>query len=214
MVTVSWAYIGIANRNSKHMTGRQKFLKAVYPVFTGFKNLFGKSVAVLTNEKNVQPSESFYHMAIHLNDGAELRFEQLKGKKVLLVNTASNCGYTAQYELLEQLSKRFADKLVIIGFPANDFSEQEKGSDEEIALFCKENYGVSFPLAKKASVVKGPDQQEVFQWLTDKKRNGWNGKQPTWNFSKYLVSEDGVLLKYFDPAISPLSETIIKLIGP
>ena len=195
------------------MTARQKFLKAVYPVLTGYKKLFGKRVTFIVNEKKVQPPESFYHLSVHLNDGAELRLEQLKGKKVLLVNTASDCGYTAQYELLEKLAKRFADKLVIVAFPANDFNEQERGSDEEIARFCQSNFGVNFPLAKKASVVKGPGQQEVFQWLTDKKRNGWNDKQPSWNFSKYLVSEQGVLLSYFDPAISPLSETVIKSIG-
>jgi len=101
---------------------------------------------------------------------------------------------------------------VIIGFPANDFKEQEKGSDEEIAQFCKLNYGVDFPLAKKGTVIKGNNQQRVFQWLSDKSKNGWNDKQPSWNFSKYLINEQGILMNYFDPAISPLSGEVKKAI--
>ena len=97
---------------------------------------------------------------------------------------------------------------MVIGFPANDFKEQEKGNDEDIAQFCKMNFGVTFPLVRKSTVIKGRDQQEVFQWLTDKTKNGWNSKQPSWNFSKYLVNEMGTLTNYFDPAIPPLSEAI------
>ena len=131
----------------------------------------------------------------------------------MLVNTASDCGYTNQYDDLQKLHETLHDKLMVIGFPANDFKEQEKGNDEEIAQFCKINFGVTFPLAKKNSVKKGKDQQEVFRWLTDKSRNGWNNKQPSWNFSKYLVDEHGILTNYFDPAISPRSEQMIKEVG-
>jgi glutathione peroxidase len=203
-----WGYVEIVNLNTSHMTLRQKFLKAVYPVFTSYKKLFGKDTRVLSNNKNVKPPESFYDLSIKLNNGQEFRFDALKGKKVLLVNTASDCGFTAQYEDLEKLYEQDKDKLIIIGFPANDFKEQEKGSDEQIAQFCKLNFGVTFPLATKNSVIKGSSQQQVFRWLTDRAKNGWNDKQPSWNFSKYLVNEQGTLTNYFDPAISPLSKEI------
>jgi glutathione peroxidase len=129
---------------------------------------------------------------------------------VLLVNTASNCGFTNQYDDLQKLHEQFPNELVILGFPANDFKEQEKGNDEEIAQFCKINFGVTFQLMKKSSVVKAPDQNEVFRWLTDSTKNGWNSKQPSWNFSKYLINEEGVLINYFDPSVSPLSEEVIS----
>ena len=93
---------------------------------------------------------------------------------------------------------------------SNDFKEQEKGSDEEIAQFCQVNFGVTFPLMKKSSVVKSETQNEVFKWLTDSTKNGWNGKQPSWNFSKYLVNEEGILTHYFDPSVSPTSEQVLK----
>jgi glutathione peroxidase len=146
------------------------------------------------------------------NSGTTFSFEQLKGKKVLLVNTASDCGYTGQYEELQQLHQRFQNKLVILGFPANDFKEQEKGSDAEIAEFCKINYGVTFPLMKKSTVVKGAAQNPVFRWLSDASQNGWNNQAPKWNFSKYLVDENGVLTNYFDPGVSPLSKEVTDTI--
>lgn len=163
---------------------------------------------MLTNEKT-QPPVSFYSLKATLGNGGEFDFTQLKGKKVLLVNTASNCGYTNQYDDLQKLNEQFHNKLVILGFPANDFKEQEKGNDEEIAQFCKINFGVTFPLMKKSSVIRDADQNEVFKWLTDSTRNGWNRKQPSWNFSKYLINEEGVLIKYFDPSVSPLSEEVV-----
>lgn len=135
-----------------------------------------------------------------------------KGKKILFVNTASDCGYTDQYDALQKLYEDNKDKLMIIGFPANDFKEQEKGTDEEIAQFCKINYGVTFPLVKKTSVIPGHDQHPVFQWLSDKTKNGWTNKKPSWNFSKYLVNEDGILTNYFDPSISPTSREVVAAI--
>ena len=201
-------WVEIVNLNSRAMTGRQKILKAVYPLFTGYRRLFGKNTKELVNKKNVQPIQSFYDLSVPLNNGEKLNFSSLKGRKVMLVNTASDCGYTAQYDDLEKLYEQNKSGLVIIGFPANDFKEQEKGSDEEIAQFCKVNFGVTFPLAKKGSVIKGKDQQIIFQWLTDRNKNGWNEKSPSWNFSKYLVNEQGVLTHYFDPAISPMSDEV------
>ena len=170
-----------------------------------------KRKKILQNRNSVRPLRSFYSLSAPLNNNTELNFDSLKGKKVLLVNTASDCGYTNQYDDLQKLFETTKDKLIVIGFPANDFKEQEKGNDEEIAQFCKINFGVTFPLAKKSSV-KGENQNEIFKWLSDKNKNGWNNKQPSWNFSKYLVNEQGLLTHYFDPAISPLSEEVKKAI--
>jgi glutathione peroxidase len=113
---------------------------------------------------------------------------------------------------LEELYKKFTGKLVVLGFPANDFKQQETGSDKDIASFCKMNYGVSFPLMKKSQVIKGPDQNAVFNWLSDAGKNGWNNQAPLWNFSKYLVDEQGVLTHYFDPSVSPLSVEMLAAI--
>jgi glutathione peroxidase len=212
LIIVFWGYVEIVNRNSKNMTYRQKVLKAVYPAFMWYNKLTGRKSKVLDNDKQAAPPQSLYSLSVQLNTGNMLRFDSLKGKKILIVNTASNCGYTNQYEDLEKLHEKYKDKLAIIGFPANDFKEQEKGTDEEIAQFCKLNYGVLFPLAKKSTVIKNEKQNEVFKWLTDKSKNGWNEKQPSWNFSKYLVDENGALIKYFDPAVSPMSDEVLKAI--
>jgi len=155
---------------------------------------------------------SFYSLSDTAIDGNKFNFSALKGKKVLLVNTASDCGYTGQYEELQKLSDKFKGKLVVIGFPANDFKEQEKGTDEEIAKFCKLNYGIDFLLMKKSTVVKGASQNSVFKWLTEPAQNGWNEQQPVWNFSKYLVDENGRLINYFSPSIPPLDKELTNAI--
>jgi glutathione peroxidase len=192
------------------MTPRQKILKWFYPLFVGFKKW--KAKKMLLNKNNIQSPVSIYNLSVELNNGKLLPFEQLKGKKVLLVNTASDCGYTNQYADLQKLQQHSREELTIIAFPANDFKEQEKGSDEEIAKFCQVNFGVSFPLAKKSSVRKGPGQNAVFAWLTSKDKNGWNEQAPTWNFSKYLIDEEGRLAAYFDPAVEPLSQEMLNAI--
>lgn len=203
-------YVEIVNRNTKNMTYRQKVLKAVYPALMWFTKLTGKNVSKLAGNK--QPPVSFHSLKGLLNDGSTLDFATLKGKKVLLVNTASDCGYTNQYEALQQLYEQHKDKVVVLGFPANDFKEQEKGSDAAIQEFCRKNYGVSFPLMQKSSVVRSPQQNIIYQWLTDSAKNGWNNKMPSWNFSKYLVDENGVLTNYFDPSVSPTSVDVVKAI--
>ncbi|HYE53405.1 MAG TPA: glutathione peroxidase [Chitinophagaceae bacterium] len=195
------------------MNIRQKFLKAIYPILIAWGKLSGRRSTVLDNTKQALPKRSFYNLTVQLNNGSQLKLEAARGKKVLLVNTASNCGYTGQYDDLQKLHEQFGDKLLIIGFPANDFKEQEKGSDAEIAEFCRINFGVTFPLAKKSTVVKSNDQNEIFKWLTNKNENGWNTQPPTWNFSKYLVNEEGVLTHYFDPAVSPVSDEVVKAIA-
>ncbi|HEV8285410.1 MAG TPA: glutathione peroxidase [Chitinophagaceae bacterium] len=190
------------------MTLRQTILKIIYPLWMLYNKLSGRRSKILKNERNNAPLQSFYNLSAQLNNGIQLRFDSLKGKKVLLVNTASDCGYTNQYGDLQKLYEKYNDKLIVIGFPANDFKKQEKGSDEEIAQFCQENFGITFPIATKASVIKENQQQKVFQWLTDKTKNGWNNKQPSWNFSKYLVDQHGILTRYFDPSVSPLSDEV------
>ncbi|UOR06012.1 glutathione peroxidase [Hymenobacter aerilatus] len=182
-------------------------MKFLYPLIMRLSKSSSKG-KVLTSKQQAGAPVSFYSLAGLRNNGQRLPFEELKGKKVLLVNTASNCGYTNQYAELQQLSEQFADELVILGFPANDFAEQEKADDKTIEQFCQVNFGVSFPLMQKSVVVKTPAQNPVYQWLSQARQNGWNEQAPDWNFSKYLVSEDGHLLGYFGPAVSPLSEDV------
>jgi glutathione peroxidase len=205
-------YVAIANRNSKNMTYRQKVLKAAYPALMWFNKITGKKAKVMENTEGVTTLRSLHNLSVHLNDGTELPLGSFKGKKVLLVNTASNCGYTNQYDDLQKLYEGHKDKLMILAFPANDFKEQEKGTDKEIAEFCKVNYGITFPLAAKSSVIKGKQQNDIFKWLSDETLNGWNDQEPTWNFCKYLVDEDGKLIKFFDTGVSPLSAEVKEAI--
>lgn len=193
------------------MTLRQKVLQIVYPFLIKLGKLKG-GTQVAINKKNIKAMAPFYELNVRLNNNSPINFNSLRGKKVLLVNTASNCGYTNQYAELEQLYEQNKERLVIIGFPANDFKEQEKGTDEEIAQFCQLNFGVTFPLAKKSSVVKSAQQHSVFQWLSHKELNGWNDREPNWNFSKYLVNEEGVLTHFFDPTVSPLSKEVLSAV--
>jgi glutathione peroxidase len=202
-----WSYVEIVNRNSINMTARQKFLKAVYPMWMWFAGKKGMNNKNLSGDKMI-PATSFYSLKDTAIDGSAFDFEKLKGKKIMLVNTASDCGYTGQYDDLQKLSEQYKDKLVVIGFPANDFKEQEKGTDEEIAMFCKKNFGVSFPLMKKSSVIKGTNQSKIFEWLTDSTKNGWNNQQPSWNFCKFIVDEQGRLTNFFGSTIEPFGEEI------
>lgn len=199
----------------KDMTWRQSLLKTFYPIIMLPGKLLGGSSKGLLNKKQMQPVSSFYQLQVTLNNGTTVSLETLKGKKVLLVNTASDCGYTGQYAELETLYKLYKDKgLVVIGFPANDFKQQEQRDDAAIAEFCKVNYGVSFLLAKKSSVIKGAEQNPVFQWLSSASLNGWNEQEPTWNFCKYIVDENGVLEAFFPQGVSPMDQSVIKYVRP
>lgn len=193
------------------MTIRQRIMKLLYPVLMKLTKATGKNSLILQN-KNDQPMSSIYDLSVQLNNGKTVSLEQFRGKKLLLVNTASNCGYTNQYEALQELYGKYPGKLEIIGFPANDFHEQEKGTDDEIAQFCKVNFGVTFPLVKKSVVVPSDNQHPVYRWLTNKQENGWNEQAPTWNFSKYLLDEQGHLTNYFDPSVSPLSKEVVSAV--
>lgn len=155
---------------------------------------------------------SFYEFEVTDIDGNPFSFNQLKGKKVMIVNVASKCGFTPQYEQLEALYQKYKDQnFVIIGFPANNFKEQEPGSNEEIKSFCTLTYGVTFPMMDKISV-KGDDMAPLYQWLTDKDLNGESNSSVKWNFQKYLINENGILVDVVNPWVSPDTTKIIKWI--
>jgi glutathione peroxidase len=185
---------------------RQKTMVNLYPLIMKAMRLFGRNAEVLVNKKGAMPAQPIYDLSVALNNGQALPLHTLKGRNILLVNTASNCGYTGQYAELQQLQDAYKESLVVIGFPANDFKEQEQAGDEAIAQFCQLNFGVTFPLARKSSVVAGGEQNSIYQWLSQPAKNGWNSQAPQWNFSKYLVNRAGVLTHYFGPAVSPLGK--------
>ena len=159
-----------------------------------------------TSSTNTNAS-SIYDFKVESLEGGTIDFATFKGKKILVVNTASKCGYTPQYEELETLYKKYQDKLVIVGFPANNFGGQEPGTNIEIKEFCKKNYGVSFPMAAKVSV-KGNDIAPIYKWLCDKSLNGVLDADVKWNFSKFLLDEKGNLVAKYDSGVKPMSEEI------
>jgi len=151
---------------------------------------------------------SIYDFKVAGLDGKEIDFSKFKGKKVLVVNTASECGYTPQYADLQKLYDKYQNKLVIVGFPANNFGGQEPGSNDQISSFCKKNYGVTFPMAAKVSV-KGDDAAPLFKYLTEEaKKMGTPDPVVKWNFTKFLIDENGKLVKVFPSKVSPMSEEI------
>jgi glutathione peroxidase len=156
--------------------------------------------------------KSFYDFKVKDIDGKDFDLSSLKGKKVLVVNTASKCGNTPQYADLEKLYKEYKNqKLVIIGFPANNFGKQEPGTNEEIAEFCTKNYGVTFPMMSKISV-KGDDMDPLYKWLTSKSQNGVMDSEVTWNFQKYLIDENGKLVDVVAPKVKVDTEKILSWI--
>jgi len=152
-------------------------------------------------------SQGFYDLKAELINGDIASFESYKGKKVLIVNTASKCGFTPQYDGLQKLYDKNKENLVILGFPSNQFGAQEPGSNKEVAEFCRLNYGVEFPMFEKVDV-KGDQQHPVFKWLSNPEQNGWNKDVPGWNFSKYMVDENGQLIRFFNSFVSPDSNEI------
>jgi glutathione peroxidase len=161
---------------------------------------------------NAQVPHTFYDFKVTAIDGKEFNFSTLKGKKVMIVNTASKCGNTPQYADLEKLFKTYGgDKFVIIGFPANNFLWQEPGTNSEIQEFCTRNYGVTFPMMAKISV-KGKDIHPLYQWLTKKEFNGVMDSDVKWNFQKYLIDENGQIAKVIPPKTSPLDDEIVNWI--
>lgn len=163
------------------------------------------------SQDNSDVPASIYDFKVEGLTGDVIDFSEFKGKKILIVNTASKCGLTPQYEDLEALYQKYKDKLVIVGFPANNFLKQEPGNDDEIAAFCKKNYGVSFPMASKISV-KGKTMAPIYKWLTNKDYNKLENSSVSWNFQKYLLDEQGNLIGVFSPRTKPMDEDIIEAI--
>ncbi|WP_076550294.1 glutathione peroxidase [Chryseobacterium ureilyticum] len=153
--------------------------------------------------------KTIYDFKVESLDGKEINFADFKGKKILIVNTASECGFTPQYADLEKLYEEYKDKLVIVGFPANNFGGQEPGTNAEIGTFCQKNYGVTFPMAAKVSV-KGDDTAPIFKYLTEKDLNGIKNSTILWNFTKFLIDENGKLIDSYVSTTKPTSESITK----
>lgn len=180
-------------------------------------NAQSKPVAVNTNNSNTMTTiiqgESVHQFKVTDLYGKEFDFASLKGKKILIVNTASECGLTPQYKDLESIYSKYKDKnFVVIGFPANNFGGQEPGSNQEIAKFCQMNYGVSFPMMGKISV-KGNDMHPLYQFLTQKSKNGLQDSEVEWNFQKYLLDENGYLVKVLSPRVLPTDDAIVSWIN-
>ncbi len=175
---------------------------ALFSILFFWNSLFSK------RKVSVQHKTIYDFNVASINAGS-INFADFKGKKILIVNTASKCGFTPQYEDLEMLYKKYKDHLVIIGFPANDFFFQELKSNKHIAEFCKKNYGVSFPMAAKISV-KGKDRAAIYNWLCNKSENGVMNAKVPWNFNKFLIDENGKLVAHFKSKVKPMSEEIIS----
>jgi glutathione peroxidase len=168
---------------------------------------YDKSYANTSDMVKTNEMTSIHTFKVEALDGTTINFADFKGKKILIVNTASECGYTPQYKELEALYQKFKDKLVIVGFPANNFGGQEPGTNTEIKAFCQQNYGVTFPMAAKISV-KGDDAAPIYQWLCTKTENGVLDAEIKWNFNKFLLDENGNMIAYFPSKVTPMSEQI------
>lgn len=193
------------------MTATQSFKKTFYPALKAVGKWFGVNGKSLENSQDIIPNQPIYSLTTHSNLGELISLHTFKNRYLLIANTASDCGYTAQYAELQTLQDSYSGKVQVLAFPANDFANQESGSDEEIADFCGVNFGVKFPVMMKSSV-KGEAKNDIFKWLTDRSLNGWNTREPSWNFCKYLIDPQGKLLGVFESAISPLDTQITKLI--
>lgn len=167
--------------------------------------------AATTKKRGHTAGKSIYDFRMKTLDGGELSLSKFKGKKMLIVNVASECGYTPQYAGLQKLHETYGSKVAVIAFPANNFGGQEPGSSAEIKSFCSKNYGVTFQMMEKISV-KGQDMHPLYRWLSDKNENGSCNNAPTWNFCKYLVDENGNVLRFFDSKVEPMSKELTQLL--
>lgn len=156
--------------------------------------------------------DSIHAFSVESIEGGNISFAGFRGKKILVVNVASECGYTPQYAQLQELYTAFQDKLVVVGFPCNDFGGQEPGGNAAIQQFCSARYGVTFPMAAKIQIL-GPGQHPVYQWLTRKAANGVSDSEVSWNFHKYLLDEDGRLLQAFPPSASPFDDALLNYLA-
>mgnify|MGYP003583581792 FL=1 len=171
-----------------------------------------KNAKTATQKNKTMTKETIYQFKVKDLEGNDFDFASLKGKKILVVNTASKCGLTPQYKDLQAIYDQYKDKnFVIVGFPANNFASQEPGTNEEIGAFCERNYGVTFPMMAKISV-KGDDMDAVYKFLTQKAKNGLQDSEVEWNFQKYLINENGELVKVFAPKTLPTDPEIVNWI--
>jgi glutathione peroxidase len=181
---------------------------------SGFMQSAETQEAQISLDQNSTAMKTFHDFTVQTINGSNLTLSSLKGKKVLVVNTASECGLTPQYAQLQELYSLYGgDQFEIIGFPSNDFAGQEPGSEQEIASFCQKNYGVTFPMMAKVKV-KGEGIHPVYAWLTDKEMNGLSDYDVKWNFHKFMIAADGTLVGDVGPQVSPLDEEIVNWVKP
>jgi glutathione peroxidase len=169
------------------------------------------STSMTTSAPETTTAGTVYDYSVKTIDGKDVQLSQFKGKKLLIVNVASECGYTPQYKELEELHKKHGDKVTVLGFPANNFGGQEPGTNEQIATFCEKNFGVTFPMFEKVSV-KGDDTAPLYEFLADKTKNGAISDAPTWNFCKYLVDEQGHVVGFYPSKVKPMSDELLAAI--
>ena len=192
------------------MTTIKLFFAMLLSLITG---LFADKKEAATAPKNAAPSSSIYAFKMKALTGADvIDFNKYKGKKIVILNVASKCGYTPQYADWQKFHEKYGDKVAVLGFPANNFGSQEPGTEGEIATFCTKNYGVTFQMFSKVDV-SGANQSPLYKWLSDKSANGWNDRVPTWNFCKYVISEDGRLTNFFASGVKPTDPEFLKAVG-
>jgi len=179
---------------------------------TSFFNLLLFLLLGIVGTAQTTMSSSIHSFTVNSLEGEPISLSSFKGKMMLIVNTASKCGYTSQFAGLQELYSKYQDKLVIIGFPCNQFMSQDPGTATEIKEFCQKNYGVSFPMAEKIDV-KGDNMAPIYAWLTQKEKNGVLDAKIAWNFNKFLIDEEGKMVAYFPSSVKPLSEDILKYIN-
>ncbi|MBL7782669.1 MAG: glutathione peroxidase [Saprospiraceae bacterium] len=201
---------------------KKKFLKfsGMLPVVAAFVLMAsaacaGKTLSRPSNQSTMTSDSSrtsFFQFTVNSLDGKPVSLEQYRGKFIVVLNVASECGYTPQYADWEKFYEANKDHVVVLGFPCNDFGGQEPGSATEISSFCQKNYGVTFPMFEKVAV-KGDTKAPLYQWLTDPAQNGWNTQEPTWNFCKYLINEKGELVNFFPSKVKPDNVDFLKALG-
>ena len=180
-------------------------------IYTLRENMLSIKETSPSNLKLSSNENSFYNLSAKTIEGEVINFSEFKGKKILIVNVASKCVYTPQYEDLQVLHRKYSDRLAILAFPSNNFGFQEPGSNDEIVEFCESKYGVEFQLFEKTDV-RGKNSHPVYEWLSSVASNGWNDKSPRWNFFKYLIDENGQLKGVYSSATTPLDTEIVDFI--
>ena len=190
---------------------KKSILKLVaLSIITAVITIFWAGTPKAESKKSIT-AKSIYDFKLKTIDGEEITLAKFKGKKMLLINTASECGFTPQYKNLQALHEQYGSKVVLIGFPANNFGKQEPGTNSEIKSFCTKNYGVTFQMMDKISVT-GSDANPLYKWLSNKNENGVCENAPNWNFCKYLIDEKGNIIKFFPSKVDPLSKDITSLL--